>query len=157
KMKAQDFITSLPTGLFDNFQGMVAEGNFAYDLNFQYNKNKPNQVIFNSELHEDGLKFLEFGAANLGKINQAFTYRAFDNGAFQRPVVVGPSNPNFTPIEQISPLLRHAVLTSEDPSFYRHKGFITEAFKQSIIKNIKTKKFARGASTISMQLVKNVF
>src|SRR5690606_26889587 len=67
KMKAQDFITSLPTGLFDNFQGMVAEGNFAYDLNFQYNKNKPNQVIFNSELPEDGLKFLEFGAANLGK------------------------------------------------------------------------------------------
>ena len=84
-------------------------------------------------------------------------YRAFDNGAYQRPVTVGTSNPNFTPIEQISPLLRHAVLTSEDPSFYRHKGFIVEAFRQSIIKNIKTKKFARGASTISMQLVKNVF
>jgi membrane peptidoglycan carboxypeptidase len=53
--------------------------------------------------------------------------------------------------------LRKAVLTSEDPSFFSHKGFINEAFKQSIIKNIKTKKFARGASTISMQLVKNVF
>src|SRR5690606_40951323 len=26
KMKAQDFITSLPTGLFTNFEGMVAEG-----------------------------------------------------------------------------------------------------------------------------------
>ncbi|MFO0089317.1 MAG: transglycosylase domain-containing protein, partial [bacterium] len=37
------------------------------------------------------------------------------------------------------------------------RGFINEAFKQSIAKNIRTKKFARGASTISMQLVKNVF
>ncbi len=157
KMKAQDFITSLPTGLFDNFQGMEAEGNFAYDLNFQYNKNKPGKIIFESDLKEDGLKFVKFGAADLSKINGPFVYRAFDNGAYQRPVIVGPSNPNFTPIELISPLLRHAVLTSEDPSFYRHKGFITEAFRQSIIKNIKTKKFARGASTISMQLVKNVF
>ena len=38
-----------------------------------------------------------------------------------------------------------------------HRGFINEAFKQSITKNIRTKKFSRGASTISMQLVKNVF
>jgi membrane peptidoglycan carboxypeptidase len=38
-----------------------------------------------------------------------------------------------------------------------HRGFINAAFKESISKNIRTKKFARGASTISMQLVKNVF
>ena len=48
-------------------------------------------------------------------------------------------------------------MTSEDPSFFSHHGFINEAFKQSILKNIRTKKFSRGASTISMQLVKNVF
>jgi len=53
--------------------------------------------------------------------------------------------------------LQKCVLTSEDPSFFNHRGFIVEAFKQSIAKNIRTKKFARGASTISMQLVKNVF
>jgi membrane peptidoglycan carboxypeptidase len=75
----------------------------------------------------------------------------------QRPIVVGPSNPNFTPLNQISPYLQKCVLTSEDPSFFNHRGFINEAFKQSIAKNIKTKKFARGASTISMQLVKNAF
>lgn len=156
-MKAQDFITSLPTGLFDNFQGMEAEGNFSFNLDFQYNKNKPNKIVLNSRLNPQGLKFIKYGAADLTKLNTAFVYRAFDNGRYQRPVTVGPSNPNFTPIEQISPLLRHAVLTSEDPSFYRHKGFINEAFKQSIVKNIKTRKFARGGSTISMQLVKNVF
>ena len=49
------------------------------------------------------------------------------------------------------------MLTTEDPSFFSHHGFIAEAFKQSIIKNIKTKQFSRGASTISMQLIKNVF
>jgi hypothetical protein len=156
-MKAQDFIVSLPRGLFTNFEGMQAEGTFSYNLDFMYNKNKPNALIFDSSLKKDNLKILKYGEADLAKLNSSFTYRAVDNGIEQRPVVVGPANPNFTPLHSISPYLRKAVLTSEDPSFFSHKGFINEAFKQSIIKNIKTKKFARGASTISMQLVKNVF
>jgi hypothetical protein len=156
-MKAQDFIESLPHGLFTNFEGMQAEGTFSYSLDFMYNKNKPNALVFDSSLKKNNLKILKYGEADLNKLNGTFTYRAIDKGIEQRPVIVGPSNPNFTPLGSISHYLRNAVLTSEDPSFYRHRGFITEAFKQSIIKNIKTKKFARGASTISMQLVKNVF
>ena len=157
KMPAQDFITSLPTGLFTNFEGMEAKGSFSYRLDFLFNKNKPNALVFDSTLKRDGLEILKYGEANLAKLNTAFTYRAIEDGRAQRAIVVGASNPNYTPIGQIAPYLRQAVLTSEDPSFFRHRGFITEAFRQSIIKNIKTKKFSRGGSTISMQLVKNVF
>lgn len=157
KMKAQDFISSLPTGLFRHFEGMEAQGNFSYALNFKYNNHKPNNVVFESKLKPEGLKITKYGEADLNKINGTFTYRAIDKGVLQRPIVVGPSNPNFTPLDQMSPYLKKCVLTSEDPSFMTHRGFINEAFKESITKNIKTKKFARGASTISMQLVKNVF
>lgn len=157
KMQAQDFIVSLPKGLFTNFEGMEAEGSFSYDLVFMYNKNKPNKLVFDSSMKKDGLKIVKYGAADLAKLNTGFTYRAIDNGRQQRGVSLTSSNPYYTPMDQISPYLRKAVLTSEDPSFFRHSGFINEAFKQSIIKNIKTKKFSRGASTISMQLVKNVF
>lgn len=157
KMQAQDFITSLPKGLFTNFEGMEAEGTFSYTLDFLYNKNKPRDIVFDSSLKKEGLKIIKYGAADLNKLNGPFTYRAIENGIEQRPIYVGSSNPYYTPLNQVSNYLRKAVLTSEDPSFFRHQGFITEAFKQSIIKNIKTRKFTRGASTISMQLVKNVF
>ena len=157
KMKAQDFITSLPKGLFTNFEGMEAEGHFDFKLDFEYNKNKPNQLVFDSQLNKENLRITKYGAANLAKLNGEFTYRAIENGVEQRPILVGVANPNYTPLDQISPFLEKAVLTNEDPSFFRHRGFINEAFKQSIVKNIRTKKFARGASTISMQLVKNVF
>lgn len=157
KMKAQDFIVSLPEGLFTNFVGMEAEGNFSYNLEFLYNKNKPRELVFDSNFQKENLKIIKYGEADLNKLNSSFTYRAIINGIRQRPVEVSSSNPNFTPLGQISPYLRKAVLTSEDPSFFSHRGFINEAFKQSIIKNIKTKKFSRGASTISMQLIKNVF
>lgn len=157
KMAAQDFIVSLPYGLFTNFEGMEAEGSFSYNLDFLYNKNKPNQLVFDSTLKKDGLKITKYGAADLAKLNSAFTYRAVENGRQQRGISLSSDNPYYTPMEQIPSYLRSAVLTSEDPSFFSHRGFINEAFKQSIIKNIRTKKFARGASTISMQLIKNVF
>ena len=157
KMKAQDFIASLPDGLFTHFQGMQAEGNFEYNLDFMFNKNKPNQLVFDSNLKKENLKITKYGEANLNKLNEEFIYRAIINNVLQRPVLVGSANPNYTPLDQISPYLQKCVLTSEDPSFFSHRGFINEAFKQSILKNIRTKKFSRGASTISMQLIKNVF
>lgn len=157
KMTAQDFIVSLPEGLFTNFEGMEAEGNFSYNLEFLYNKNKPRELVFDSNFKKENLKIIKYGEANLNKLNSSFTYRAIINGIRQRAVEVSSSNPNFTPLNEISPYLRKSVLTSEDPSFFSHRGFINEAFKQSIIKNIKTKRFSRGASTISMQLIKNVF
>lgn len=157
KMKAQDFINSLPTGLFTHFEGMQAEGNFDYNLNFKFNKNKPNQMVFESNLKKEKLRITKYGEANLNKLNGEFVYRAIIKNVLQRPVLVGAANPNYTPLDQIAPYLKDCVLTTEDPSFFSHRGFINEAFKQSIAKNIRTKKFSRGASTISMQLVKNVF
>jgi len=157
KMKAQDFINSLPEGLFSHFEGMEATGNFDYKLNFVYNKNKPNGVVFDSQLHKENLQIVKYGEANLSKLNGEFMYHAIIDGKPQRGVYVGRSNPDYTPLNQMSPYLRKCVLTTEDPSFFSHKGFINEAFKQSIVKNIKTRKFARGGSTISMQLIKNAF
>lgn len=157
EIKAQDFIESLPHGLFRHIEGMKAKGSFNYSMVFDFNLSKPEDLIFDSNLVKSKLKILQYGEANLTKLNSVFTYRAIENEIPQRPITVGPSNPNFVPINQISPYLLKCVLTSEDPSFFNHRGFIIEAFRESIIKNIKTKKFSRGGSTISMQLVKNVF
>ena len=157
RMKAQDFISSLPDGLFTHFEGMEAEGNFEYKLDFAFNKNKPNQLVFDSNLKKENLKITKYGEANLNKLNGEFIYRAIIKNVLQRPVLIGSANPNYTSLDQMSPYLQKCVLTSEDPSFFTHRGFINEAFKQSILKNIRTKKFSRGASTISMQLIKNVF
>jgi hypothetical protein len=41
KMKAQDFITSLPDGLFTHFQGMQTEGTFDYKLDLSSIKTNP--------------------------------------------------------------------------------------------------------------------
>ena len=155
--KTQDFIESLPKGLFTHFDGMKATGNFDYSLHFEYHSKNLRDLIFDSQLHKDQLKITQYGQANLAKLNGEFEYRALIKNQRQRPIFVGAANPNYVPLTDLSPFLQKAVLTTEDPSFFSHRGFITEAFKQSIAKNIRTKKFSRGGSTISMQLIKNAF
>lgn len=157
KVPAQNFLNSLPEGLFSHIKGMEATGNISYRLEFKYNENNPNDMIFESVLEKDNLHITKYGQANLNKLNGEFVYVPMENGRSMCPVFVGAANPYFTPLDLISPLLKKSVLTCEDPSFYWHRGFVTEAFRQSIVKNIRTGKFKRGASTISMQLMKNVF
>ncbi len=154
---AQNFINALPIGLFNHIKGMEASGAFSYRLDFIYNENHPDEMVFESSLNKENFQITKFGEANLSKLNTEFTHYPYENGRATRPIIVGPSNPDFTPVDQISPFLKKCVLTTEDPSFFYHRGFVTEAFRQSIVKNIRTGKFKRGASTISMQLIKNVF
>jgi membrane carboxypeptidase/penicillin-binding protein PbpC len=156
-MEAQQFIDALPAGLFSHIKGMKATGSFSYRLDFYHNENRPDDMIFESSLEKEQFKITQYGEADLGKLNREFMHVPYENGRPSRAFLVGPSNPYFTPLDLISPLLRKTILTTEDPSFYWHRGFVGEAFRQSIAKNIRTGKFKRGASTISMQLVKNVF
>lgn len=69
----------------------------------------------------------------------------------------GPDSANWTMLESISSFMPAAVLTTEDGAFYRHHGFNHAAIKGAVVANLKAKRFVRGASTISMQLAKNLF
>ena len=57
----------------------------------------------------------------------------------------------------ISPHLRNAVLIAEDSAFFQHPGYDLEQIKESAKRNWREKRFARGASTITQQLAKNLY
>lgn len=63
----------------------------------------------------------------------------------------------WTPLESISPDLVHAVLVAEDEGFYRHHGIEWELTKAAFRKDLKKRKFAVGASTITQQLARNLY
>lgn len=156
-MKAQDLFNAFPPGLFESLEGMQVSGKLKYDLDFLLNSQKPDQVVFKSAFSEQDFKILKYGNTDLSKINSSFIYTPYEYGKPMRPIVVGPKNPNFTPLDQIPSYLKNAVMTAEDPSFYSHKGFVVESIRKSVATNFKEKSFKRGGSTISMQLVKNIF
>lgn len=156
-LDAQALFNSFPQGLFESLEGMQVTGKLKYDLAFQLDTSIPDSVKFNSGLTSDGFKILKMGKTDFAAINKPFVYTPYEKGKPVRSIVVGPENPDYTPLDQIAPDLRNALLTSEDYNFFTHKGFNEKAFRVSIATNFKEKSFKRGASTISMQLVKNAF
>ena len=58
---------------------------------------------------------------------------------------------------RISPHLIRAVLVAEDGKFWTHEGVDFEQLRESIEVNIERMEFARGASTITQQLAKNLY
>jgi len=70
---------------------------------------------------------------------------------------VGPQTADWVGMSQISNHLLMAVIASEDASFFSHDGIDYHEVKESIRKDIKEKRWARGASTITQQVVKNAF
>lgn len=157
ELDAQQLFNSFPQGLFESLEGMQVSGKLQYDMNFHLNSKHPDKVVFESTLNNKDFKVISWGKSNFQKINGQFFYTPYEYGKPMRKIMIGPTNPDYTPISQISPLLRNAVLTAEDPSFYSHNGFVEESIRKSIATNFKEKAFKRGGSTISMQLVKNVY
>jgi hypothetical protein len=154
---AQEILTAFPQGLFESLDGMQVSGKIRYDLDFYLDSSLPDSVKFNSSLTPTNFKILKWGKTDLQKINGDFVYTPYERGKPMRDILIGSANPNYTPLSEVSSNFKNAILTSEDPSFFTHKGFVQESIRKSIAVNFKAKKFVRGGSTISMQLVKNVF
>jgi len=66
-------------------------------------------------------------------------------------------NQVWIPISKVSPYLIEAVIVSEDASFFDHQGVDWYEVRESIKKNLQRGRIARGASTITMQVAKNLF
>ena len=62
----------------------------------------------------------------------------------------------FLPLSQISPELQHAVIAAEDTRFYQHHGFDWQQIQIAAQEDLEGER-TRGASTLTQQLVKNLF
>jgi monofunctional biosynthetic peptidoglycan transglycosylase len=63
----------------------------------------------------------------------------------------------FVPLRRISPNLQHAVVAAEDGRFYRHHGIDWHEVQMVVDEDLNKGKLGRGGSTITQQLVKNLF
>lgn len=106
----------------------------------------------------DGCRFETAPAiADLRRFEGPFSHRVVEPDGSTFEMETGPGTPQWTPLSEISPFLVHAVLGHEDAGFFHHAGFSTISIRRALVRNLHAGRFVFGASTITMQLVKNVF
>lgn len=74
-----------------------------------------------------------------------------------KPLFLGPGTQSYVPIKEIPHFVQQAALATEDMGFFRHKGFQPNLVKRAMSMNIQRGWFVYGGSTITQQLVKNLY
>jgi len=92
----------------------------------------------------------------VARFSGPFVQRVQEPGRM-RAFVTGPGTAAWVPLGDIAPYMINAVLSREDGRFYRHAGVDPQEIRNAIVRNVSAGRFVYGASTLSMQLAKNVF
>lgn len=106
---------------------------------------------------DNNLRILDHGGADYSYLKQPFVHTVYDGDIVVKSIHLDSGNPFFLPLDKISADLKKVIICTEDPHFYTHKGIDSEAIFLAMASNIKSRKLSRGASTITMQVVRNIF
>lgn len=94
----------------------------------------------------------------------SYEYRAYrPDGKTRYKIAVGPKvkkskiSIGWTPAKNIPKSCTEMLLIAEDPGFFEHRGIELHAMRIALRENIERKQYKFGASTITQQLVKNLF
>jgi len=159
KTDCQAVLQSIPPAFVPKLQGFHLRGPFSADVSL---------VVDWEDL--DGKTELG-GIVDLPRCKVLSPSPEFDTeriqSSFEHQILVGPDeyetveigmeSDSYAQIFDISPYFLNAVLTQEDSQFYEHHGFIPREFRSALVRNLQAGAFKFGASSISMQMVKNVF
>ncbi len=156
EVTCQQMLASLPKGLAPQLSSFVVEGNAMGDLSLMIDWSDFELTELGTNVNLDACHVVSAPEhMSRARLNGSFTHSVPVPGG-TRTFVVGPQNPDFVALGKVSQNLKRSFLTTEDSAFYRHDGFITKEFRGALVKNLKRGRFAYGASSISMQVVKNV-
>jgi len=86
-----------------------------------------------------------------------FRHRAIEPDDTVFEMRTGPETPNWVAFADISPFMTAAAISHEDGAFYEHGGFAPWAIRDALVRNLQEGRYVVGASTISMQLAKNLY
>jgi len=93
----------------------------------------------------------------LERLRDDFVHELFGPDGGRRAIAVSPSSPDFVALRDVPPLFVRTLLLGEDATFFDHRGIDLSELASAVIANWTRGGPARGASTITQQLAKNLF
>jgi Transglycosylase len=157
RASCQSLLDSLPSALLPALQGTRFAGDFAAHGHFGFDTRALDDLKLDYDVKDQCRVTQVPPELARERFAQPFSHRVYLPDGTMGEETTGPGTDSWTPLDEISPYMQVAVLTTEDGGFPKHHGFNRASIRSSLIANIKARRFARGASTITMQLAKNLF
>ncbi|HVS66042.1 MAG TPA: biosynthetic peptidoglycan transglycosylase [Thermoanaerobaculia bacterium] len=150
-------LSAVPASVLGEASGFEWEGALAAALALDLDLDSPAETELDLDV-DDRCRFTSAPHdARIERFREPFVHPILLADGTYGKLETGPGTLDWTPIDDVSPALIWAVLASEDAGFFRHAGFAPWAIETALRRNLEEGRFAYGASTISMQLAKNLF
>ncbi len=150
-------VQSLPSALLNDAAGVRLAGTFALDHALSYDSAHPDALALT--LHVENGCRVAAAPPELSPERFRAAWSREVKGPDGSPVTIrsGPGTPEWLYYDEIPHAMEVAVLVCEDGGFYHHHGFDFRAMESAMRDDLRAGRFVRGASTISMQLAKNLY
>jgi hypothetical protein len=152
----QRVLNAIPTELAPFMAGYKIRGKFDADLRVDIDWDDLDATLLDGSVGIRNCKVTDEPADSPKRLADEFEHSVEVEQGEWISFDVGPTNDEFVPLEDISPYLIKSIMSTEDSAFYEHHGFIPTEFRTALVNNLKAGKFVQGASSITMQMVKNV-
>jgi hypothetical protein len=155
--RCTDAVRSIPADLLGDLALATWQGSIGGAITVKIDSEDLPSTVLDIDV-DDRCDFLTVPAlADLRRFEQPFTHQVLEPDGAVFEMETGPGTPEWTYLSDISPFFVHAVIVHEDAGFYAHRGFSPLHIKNALARNLEEGRYVVGASTITMQLVKNVF
>ncbi|NVB42127.1 transglycosylase domain-containing protein [Pseudenhygromyxa sp. WMMC2535] len=153
----QAVLDAIPRELIPGLVDFRLGGQFSAQVVFDADFSDLEALELDGEIDLDGCAVREAPwRASAARLSRGFTHRVTMRDGRTRTLRLFPGSSSYTPLDNISRYMTEAVLTTEDGSFRRHDGFNTKQLQVALKRNLMAGRVRLGASTITMQMVKNV-
>ena len=153
----QRVLDAIPGGMIPYLEGFSLKGTFEADVRTAIDWANLEATALDGKIDIFGCRAREEGEDPIAeRLLGSFMHYVEVERDVWLSFVIGPENPDFVPIADVSPYILKAFMTTEDSRFYDHEGFIPREFRSALVKNLQAGYFMFGASSITMQTVKNV-
>jgi hypothetical protein len=157
KTPCQDMLAAAPANLLPMLQGLRLGGTFALHSRVALDTSDPAKTEAEFEL-DNRCKVLETPEeVDPKNFSEPFQHFVMDAEGRATEMTTGPTTDQWVPLNEITPYIETGLIVCEDSRFFKHNGFDNKAIRDSLLSNLKKGRFVRGASTLSMQLAKNLY
>jgi hypothetical protein len=156
RQRCQDLLGAIPPAMIQRLDGLDVSGSADGHLHFTVDLEKPRDFRYDIEVNLKDCTPRAYGQTDVTKLNRRFVHKVIEKGT-PTDILVGPDTAHYRSLYDIPRFIQMAALWTEDHSFFSHSGFRPSLIRRAIILNLERGRYVYGGSTISQQLVKNLF
>lgn len=155
--RCDDAVDAIPQDLLAESAGFSWQGSLSGSIDLEVDRADLDATTLEIDL-TDGCTFETVPAvADLRRVRTTFVHRVHEPDGTVFEMSTGPGTPSWTSLIGVSPFVVHSIVGHEDAGFFGHHGFAVYAIRDALKRNLREGRYVVGASTITMQLAKNLF